>query len=186
MTRATRRDGRTTGGYRQVPLSSGLHDELRRRGEGIGLTTVYRTLQSLAADGVVDALRTDNGESVYGAARIAVTAVWCAGYGLDGRGPGRSGRGVGRRDRPRARIHRRQPAWRSSGICSDCVAHARTTGYVGHFVKGQGEAAAATVVVAAASVGQMSSAVRVERVVSTRVSLKCAGWLPQDGPSNRS
>jgi len=27
----------------------------------------------------------------------------------------------------------------------------------------------------------MSAAVRVERVVSTRVSLKCAGWLPQDG-----
>ncbi|MFF3570786.1 Fur family transcriptional regulator [Nocardia jiangxiensis] len=42
-----------------------LHDELRRRGEGIGLTTVYRTLQSLADAGVVDVLRTDTGESVY-------------------------------------------------------------------------------------------------------------------------
>jgi Fur family transcriptional regulator, ferric uptake regulator len=42
-----------------------LHDELRRRGEGIGLTTVYRTLQSLAATGAVDTLRTDTGESVY-------------------------------------------------------------------------------------------------------------------------
>ena len=42
-----------------------LHDELRRRGEGIGLTTVYRTLQSMAADGLVDTLRTDTGESVY-------------------------------------------------------------------------------------------------------------------------
>lgn len=42
-----------------------LHDELRRRGEGIGLTTVYRTLQSLADAGMVDVLRTDNGESVY-------------------------------------------------------------------------------------------------------------------------
>ena len=42
-----------------------LHDELRRRGEGIGLTTVYRTLQSLAANGLVDTLRTDTGESVY-------------------------------------------------------------------------------------------------------------------------
>ena len=42
-----------------------LHDELRRRGEGIGLTTVYRTLQSMAASGAVDTLRTDNGESVY-------------------------------------------------------------------------------------------------------------------------
>jgi Fur family transcriptional regulator, ferric uptake regulator len=42
-----------------------LHDELRRRGEGIGLTTVYRTLQSMAAAGAVDTLRTDTGESVY-------------------------------------------------------------------------------------------------------------------------
>lgn len=42
-----------------------LHDELRRRGEVIGLTTVYRTLQSMAAAGLVDTLRTDTGESLY-------------------------------------------------------------------------------------------------------------------------
>ncbi|MGV0633123.1 Fur family transcriptional regulator [Mycolicibacillus trivialis] len=42
-----------------------LHDELRRRGETIGLTTVYRTMQAMAADGLVDTLRTDTGESVY-------------------------------------------------------------------------------------------------------------------------
>jgi Fur family transcriptional regulator, ferric uptake regulator len=42
-----------------------LHDELRRRGEGIGLTTVYRTLQSMATAGLVDSLRTDTGEAVY-------------------------------------------------------------------------------------------------------------------------
>ena len=42
-----------------------LHDELRRRGEGIGLTTVYRTLQSMAASGQVDSLRTDTGEALY-------------------------------------------------------------------------------------------------------------------------
>jgi Fur family ferric uptake transcriptional regulator len=42
-----------------------LHDELRRRGEGIGLTTVYRTLQSMASAGLLDTLRTDSGESVY-------------------------------------------------------------------------------------------------------------------------
>ena len=41
-----------------------LHDELRRRGEGIGLTTVYRTLQSMAAAGQVDSLRNDSGEPV--------------------------------------------------------------------------------------------------------------------------
>ncbi|BBY04735.1 Fur family transcriptional regulator [Mycobacterium noviomagense] len=42
-----------------------LHDELRRRGENIGLTTVYRTLQSMAAAGMLDTLRNDTGESVY-------------------------------------------------------------------------------------------------------------------------
>lgn len=42
-----------------------LHDELRKRGTGIGLTTVYRTLQSLADAGVVDVLRTETGEAVY-------------------------------------------------------------------------------------------------------------------------
>lgn len=42
-----------------------LHDELRRRGETIGLTTVYRTLQSLADADAVDVLRTDTGEAIY-------------------------------------------------------------------------------------------------------------------------
>lgn len=42
-----------------------LHDELRRRGDNIGLTTVYRTLQTLADAGTIDVLRTDTGESVY-------------------------------------------------------------------------------------------------------------------------
>ena len=38
-----------------------LHDELRRRGQTIGLTTVYRTLQTLAAADLVDTVRTDTG-----------------------------------------------------------------------------------------------------------------------------
>ena len=42
-----------------------LHEELRTRGQGIGLTTVYRTLQSLADAGEVDVLRIDTGEAVY-------------------------------------------------------------------------------------------------------------------------
>jgi Fur family ferric uptake transcriptional regulator len=42
-----------------------LHDELRRSGDGIGLTTVYRTLQSMATAGLLDTLRTDTGESLY-------------------------------------------------------------------------------------------------------------------------
>ena len=42
-----------------------IHEELRRDGEGIGLTTVYRTLQNLSESGEVDVLRTDSGEAVY-------------------------------------------------------------------------------------------------------------------------
>jgi Fur family transcriptional regulator, ferric uptake regulator len=42
-----------------------LHEELRTRGEDIGLTTVYRTLQSLADAGEIDMLRIDSGEAVY-------------------------------------------------------------------------------------------------------------------------
>ena len=38
-----------------------IHEELRRVGEGIGLTTVYRTLQALADAGEVDVLRTGTG-----------------------------------------------------------------------------------------------------------------------------
>jgi Fur family ferric uptake transcriptional regulator len=42
-----------------------LHDLLRRRGENVGLTTVYRTLQNLAESGEVDVLRNAEGESIY-------------------------------------------------------------------------------------------------------------------------
>ena len=42
-----------------------LHDLLRRGGESIGLTTVYRTLQSLSEAGAVDVLRTADGEAAY-------------------------------------------------------------------------------------------------------------------------
>jgi Fur family ferric uptake transcriptional regulator len=42
-----------------------LHEVLRAKGEAVGLTTVYRSLQALAEAGEVDALRTDDGEVVY-------------------------------------------------------------------------------------------------------------------------
>ena len=42
-----------------------LHEQLRVRGEGIGLATVYRTLQSLADGGEVDVLRSADGEALY-------------------------------------------------------------------------------------------------------------------------
>ena len=42
-----------------------LHAELRRRGEHVGLTTVYGQLRVLADVGEVDALRSDDGETRY-------------------------------------------------------------------------------------------------------------------------
>lgn len=42
-----------------------LHDMLKHKGDAVGLTTVYRTLQNLADAGEVDVLRTSDGESVY-------------------------------------------------------------------------------------------------------------------------
>ena len=38
---------------------------LKQRGENVGLTTVYRTLQALADAGEVDVLRTGEGEALY-------------------------------------------------------------------------------------------------------------------------
>lgn len=42
-----------------------LHELLKRRGDAVGLATVYRTLQVLAGSGEVDVLRTADGEAVY-------------------------------------------------------------------------------------------------------------------------
>lgn len=42
-----------------------LYQLLRREGDGIGLTTVYRALQSLLDDRIVDVLRREDGESIY-------------------------------------------------------------------------------------------------------------------------
>lgn len=42
-----------------------LHAALRERGSRVGLTTVYRTLQALEANGEVDVLRNDEGETMY-------------------------------------------------------------------------------------------------------------------------
>jgi Fur family transcriptional regulator, ferric uptake regulator len=42
-----------------------IHDLLGRRGEPVGLATVYRTLQRLADAGEVDMLRTEDGEAIY-------------------------------------------------------------------------------------------------------------------------
>jgi Fur family ferric uptake transcriptional regulator len=42
-----------------------IHDVLRRQGDSVGLTTVYRTLQAMVDSGELDVLRTNEGEAAY-------------------------------------------------------------------------------------------------------------------------
>src|SRR5215471_6382456 len=42
-----------------------IHAELRRRGENVGLTTVYRHLQALSEQGAIDTIRDPSGEILY-------------------------------------------------------------------------------------------------------------------------
>ncbi|MFD1861123.1 transcriptional repressor [Aeromicrobium camelliae] len=42
-----------------------IHDILKQRGESVGLSTVYRNLQALADADLLDALRNDDGETLY-------------------------------------------------------------------------------------------------------------------------
>jgi Fur family ferric uptake transcriptional regulator len=42
-----------------------LHELLRHKGESVGLTTVYRTLQALADAGEIDVMRPPGGEHLY-------------------------------------------------------------------------------------------------------------------------
>lgn len=42
-----------------------LYQIMNRKGESIGLTSIYRALQSLVDKQVIDSLRRDDGESIY-------------------------------------------------------------------------------------------------------------------------
>ena len=42
-----------------------IHELIGRRGDSVGLATVYRTLQLLAENAEVDVLRTGDGEAIY-------------------------------------------------------------------------------------------------------------------------
>lgn len=42
-----------------------VHDDLRARGDSVGLATVYRALQSMADSGELDAVRQPEGEMAY-------------------------------------------------------------------------------------------------------------------------
>lgn len=52
-------------GLNEFRSAQDLHALLRSRGESVGLTTVYRALQSLAEQGELDVLRRADGETIY-------------------------------------------------------------------------------------------------------------------------
>jgi Fur family ferric uptake transcriptional regulator len=52
-------------GFEDFRSAQDIHDLLRRNGDNVGLSTVYRTLQALADGGEVDVLRSGDGEAVY-------------------------------------------------------------------------------------------------------------------------
>lgn len=49
----------------QFTSAQDIHARLRDSGSAVGLTTVYRTLQSLADASQVDVIRADDGEAMY-------------------------------------------------------------------------------------------------------------------------
>lgn len=52
-------------GARGFRTAQELHDQLRRKGERVGLTTVYRALQAMVGDGDIDVVRSSDGEAMY-------------------------------------------------------------------------------------------------------------------------
>lgn len=52
-------------GEEQFRSAQEIHDLVRQRGDSVGLTTVYRTLQAMVDDGQVDVIVRDDGEAVY-------------------------------------------------------------------------------------------------------------------------
>ena len=64
-TRQRRAVAACLGSFDDFRSAQDIHDLLRRNGENVGLSTVYRTLQALADSGEVDVLRTEDGEAVY-------------------------------------------------------------------------------------------------------------------------
>jgi Fur family ferric uptake transcriptional regulator len=64
-TRQRRAVAAALGSFDDFRSAQEIHDLLRRNGETVGLSTVYRTLQALADGGEVDVLRTEDGEAIY-------------------------------------------------------------------------------------------------------------------------
>lgn len=68
-TRQRKALGAVLAGTSEFRSAQELHQLLAAAGESIGLATVYRNLQAMAAEGDIDVLRLDDGEALYRACR---------------------------------------------------------------------------------------------------------------------
>jgi Fur family ferric uptake transcriptional regulator len=64
-TRQRRAVREAMGSFADFRSAQEIHELLDRRGDPVGLATVYRTLQLLADAGEVDMLRSEDGEAIY-------------------------------------------------------------------------------------------------------------------------
>jgi Fur family ferric uptake transcriptional regulator len=64
-TRQRRAVAEVLGTFSDFRSAQEIHELLARRGQQVGLATVYRTLQRLAEADEVDMLRTEDGEAIY-------------------------------------------------------------------------------------------------------------------------
>lgn len=64
-TRQRRALAEALAGTEEFVSAQELHARMEAGGVRVGLATVYRNLQSMAADGEIDTLRTDEGEALY-------------------------------------------------------------------------------------------------------------------------
>jgi len=72
LTPASPRQTRQRGEIRQAveelasfATAQEIHDRMRHNGSGVGLATVYRTLQSMASGGQLDSIRNPDGQVAY-------------------------------------------------------------------------------------------------------------------------
>ncbi|WP_283818647.1 Fur family transcriptional regulator [Jatrophihabitans telluris] len=128
--RATRQGGlvlEQLGARDDFRSAQAVFSELRARGEDVGLSTVYRHLQTLASDGAADTLQTPDGEALY---RLCGQSARSHHHHLVCRDCGRTveieGRGVERWAASVAEEHGFIDVDHTVellGVCADCAGH---------------------------------------------------------------
>ena len=101
-----------------------IHAELRRRGEHVGLATVYRHLQALSEQGSIDAIRDASGEILYRQCETSVHHhhLTCRGCGRSVEVEGRAAEQWAERVAAEAGFTDVGHTFELFGLCPDCAA----------------------------------------------------------------